>query len=118
MITLYEFPSCLPNQIPVSLFTTLVRCALTYRQLPFHTDFVRIQHLEALVQRIGVKPTATHPDDSLKYTVPIIADKLNSDDSTPPTVISDLVVILVYLENTYHYSVSNHCPAPLQLTYL
>lgn len=74
MITLYEFPSNLPDQTPISPYTALIRTALNYRRIPFQSEFISPRHLRAFARYLGAEPTEIYPDGEKKWTVPIIVD--------------------------------------------
>ncbi|PBK91057.1 hypothetical protein ARMGADRAFT_1111000 [Armillaria gallica] len=88
MITLYNLPT---KTIPGIMITWQTRYALNLKNLPF-----QVVDIEALTKKISTAPTSTKPDGvSPFYTIPII-----QDDSTG-AVISDSIIIMVYLDETY-----------------
>lgn len=99
-ITLYDLPTALPDNQPVSPVTSLVRYALNYRQLSFSTYWTSGPKIEADAIAAGASPTSTHADTGKpRYTVPFIVDSTTS--STSPVVVSDSLAIIQYLDITY-----------------
>ena len=96
-ITLYDIPTTLPNKLPVSPFTTLVRYALNYKQLSFSTSWTDFANVKADALAAGAKPTSVLPDGTPRYTVPFIVDST----SGTPIVVSDSLAIVQYLDTTY-----------------
>lgn len=96
-ITLFEIPTALPNNKPVSPFSATVRCALNYKKLAFKTELIPLRNFQSEIAKLGAKPTTTFPDGTPKYTSPTIIDST----SGTPVILSDSITILEYLESTY-----------------
>ncbi|KAK0237618.1 hypothetical protein EDD85DRAFT_1022854 [Armillaria nabsnona] len=68
---------------------------LNLKNLPYQTVYVEIPDVKALAKKIGAAPTSMWPDESPKYTIPII------QDHSTGAVISDSPAIAAYLNKTY-----------------
>lgn len=96
-IVLYELPSSLPLNKPLSPFSATIRAALNYKQLAYHVELVPLRDFQSVAASIGAKPTRTLPDGTPLYTVPTMIDST----SGTPVVLSETHDILAYLQSTY-----------------
>ncbi|KAF9254401.1 hypothetical protein L218DRAFT_886431 [Marasmius fiardii PR-910] len=96
MITLYDLgPTKFPENMGASPHVRKIIFTLNYKKLPYTRVPLDLESLEPTAKSLGAAPTATHPDGSPKYTVPII------HDSKTGKAISDSQVIAEYLDSTY-----------------
>ncbi|KAJ2912538.1 hypothetical protein MD484_g7892, partial [Candolleomyces efflorescens] len=84
MITLYDFPSSLPN-----------RFALNIKGIKHQTVWLEFHELEKRMKELAVPPSEISSDGTPRYTVPAIHDPSTN------TLISDSLKIVEYLDKTY-----------------
>jgi len=93
-ITLYDIPSQLYNNA-WSPNVWKARYALNIKDVPYKTEWVEYQDIEALAEKLGASPTRTKSDGTPMYTLPIISDPNTGK------VLSDSFLIAEYLDATY-----------------
>ncbi|KAH7914649.1 hypothetical protein BJ138DRAFT_1143299 [Hygrophoropsis aurantiaca] len=93
-IILYDIPSKLPGN-HWSPNPAKTRFALSFKGLPFETEWVEYPDIADFVKSIGGPPTDKKPDGSDIYTLPVIKDPNTG------TVVSDSFLIAEYLETSY-----------------
>lgn len=71
------------------------RYILNYKRIPYKTEWVEYPDIEAVVKKIGAKPTEKKPDGRDHYTVPVI------HDPSTGAVVADSFAIGKYLDTTY-----------------
>jgi len=94
MITLYDIPSTVPGKA-FSPNTFKTRLAVSFKGLPFKTEWLEMPDIEPTMKKLGAEPTGKNVDGSPRYTLPVI-----HDDATGK-FISDSMKIAEYLEATY-----------------
>ncbi|RXW24101.1 hypothetical protein EST38_g1786 [Candolleomyces aberdarensis] len=94
MITLYDFPSGLPNNC-ISPYVWRVRFALNIKGIKHQTVWVEFPEIEKRFKELGIPPSEILPDGTPRYTVPAI------HDASTNTLISDSIKIVEYLDQTY-----------------
>jgi glutathione S-transferase len=83
------------NSLSLTKRSSPIRWALNIKGIKFTTVWVEFQDIERVAKEVGAKPTATKPNGTPWYTVPIIVDP------NTKTTISDSWNIALYLEKTY-----------------
>jgi glutathione S-transferase len=73
----------------------LRRYALNYKGIPFQTELIEYPDIEPVSKRIGAKPTGTHPDGRLMYTIPFIYNE------NTKTAVSNTIDIAIYLDKQF-----------------
>lgn len=96
-IEFFDIPTALG--IPTSPYTWRVRLYLNFRALNYKTRWVPTAQIEATCISLGIPPTDTKPSGEPRYTLPAIIDYTRS--SSEPTIVSDSLRIIRYLENEY-----------------
>ncbi|RDB17722.1 Glutathione S-transferase-like protein ustS [Hypsizygus marmoreus] len=102
IITLYDIPTAKGAET-WSPNVWRVRMTLNYKRLPYKTQWVEYPDIGKVGQEIGAKPTTPNPDGSgtLLWTCPMLVDPTHLDASGKPTVLSDSLVIVKYLDAVY-----------------
>ncbi|KAJ2915893.1 hypothetical protein MD484_g4524, partial [Candolleomyces efflorescens] len=99
MITLYDTPSTLPGTA-WSLFTWRIRLSLSYKKIPYKTQWLESPQIAPTLQKLNIPPTKYYDDGSPMYSVPAILDV---DDQTGETkaALAESYDIAVYLDEAY-----------------
>lgn len=76
-----------------------IRLALNYKNLPFKTVWLNFVNIKPTLQRIGAEPSPCPPEpEGVLYTVPVLVD---TSASGPPAVITGILAIAEYLDDSY-----------------
>ncbi|KAF8721476.1 hypothetical protein AX14_010318 [Amanita brunnescens Koide BX004] len=94
VIILYDIPSKLPDKAwsPNVLKT---RFTLTYKGIPFVSEWWDFEEIEPKSKELGIAPTGKKPDGSPHYTLPAIYDPATKK------YISDSILIAEYLDKEH-----------------
>ena len=68
---------------------------MNYKKIPYRTEWVEFPDIEAVSQKLGIKPVNKRKDGSPLYSLPVI------HDPSTDTSIVDSFAIAEYLEKTY-----------------
>jgi glutathione S-transferase len=77
--------------------------ALNYKHIPYRTQWVEFPDIGTVGKAIGAKQTTPNPDGSgaMIWTLPMLVDPNHQEEDGRPTVVSDSLCIVEYLERTY-----------------
>ncbi|KAF9564187.1 hypothetical protein CPC08DRAFT_660940 [Agrocybe pediades] len=90
---LYEIPSSSRLSISPPCYT--LKCILNFKGLPFEVKWTEYPDIKPLYEKNGILATSWNPDDTPRYTLPLLYDKEND------RYISESFEIVKYLESTY-----------------
>ncbi|PSR72270.1 hypothetical protein PHLCEN_2v11862 [Hermanssonia centrifuga] len=94
-IVLYDIPATDPKRKAWSPNTWKVRYSLSFKGLPYKTEWVEYPDIEPLCIKIGAPATSTKADGRPYYTLPVIYDP------STKSVVADSLNIVRYLDKTY-----------------
>ncbi|KAJ2935447.1 hypothetical protein H1R20_g1648, partial [Candolleomyces eurysporus] len=99
MITLFDIPSNVPGKA-WSLFMWRIRLSLTYKKIPYKTQWLESPEIAPTLKSLKIPPTKYYEDGTPLYSVPAIIDV---DDETGLTkaALAESYDIAKYLDDAY-----------------
>lgn len=93
-LTLYDIASA-PPRATTAPNPWKTRYALNLKKVPYRTEWVEIDQIEAVRKNLGVPANRTHPDGSPYYTLPVLHDHATGK------LVGDSFEIALYLDASY-----------------